>query len=79
MLIKRIPPFFSLPVHTLRFCAMKFMFLVHDRQSEDAVATLSNRLSSTWLNAILALDFVHVAIAVARELGSRPQLLYLRA
>ena len=48
--------------------AMKFMFLVQDRQSQTTASLLSNELFATWSNAMLALDFVHVAIAVAREL-----------
>ena len=47
---------------------MKFMFLVQDRQSQITASMLSNELFATRSNAMLALDFVHVAIAVAREL-----------
>ena len=47
---------------------MKFMFLVQDRQSQTTASLLSNELFATWSNAMLALDFVQVAIAVAREL-----------
>ena len=59
---------FSRVTSTPARSAMKFMFLVQDRQSQTTASLLSNELFATWSNAMLALDFVHVAIAVAREL-----------
>ena len=72
----------NLASSSARFSDMKFMLLIHDRPSSNALSAsmvrLSARLFATCSNALIALDSVHFSmIAVARELGSQPQLLHL--